>query len=284
MKRILLFFVILFSVVSSGFSQDAATLINSANAALKAKNYTQAYTLYESAMGNLGDVKIDDAINYNIGFAAFQAKKYSAAVKYLNKAIAAKANLPQTYELLGKAYTKLSKTKEAIDSYQKAIAAGNTDKGSLYYNSGIAAYKGKMYKEASDLFGKAVSEKYNPDKVTYLKALAVKKTGDMSGYQKVLEDGVKNYPNNSKLKKSLANIYVEEGNSIYKKGVSVLTEANAEVKSGAMKTTDESYKNALSESKTMFASAIKVSKQAVAIDATNKNAISLINACNQMLK
>jgi len=284
MKRILLLFVILLSVVSAGFSQDAAKLINNANAALKAKNYTQAYTLYEKAMGNMGDVKIDDAINYNIGFAAFQAKKYSAAVKYLNNAVAAKANLPQAYELLGKTYTKLSKTKEAIDSYQEAIAAGNTDKGSIYYNAGIAAYKGKMYKEASVLFGKAVSEKYNPDKVTYLKALAIKKTGDMAVYKKVLEEGVKDYPNSSKLKKTLANIYVGEGNSIYKKGVSVLTGANAKVKSGAMKTTDDSYKKALLESKTQFSSALKILKQAVAIDATNKNALSLISACSQMLK
>ena len=284
MKRILLLFVILFSVVSIGFSQDAATLINNANTALKAKNYAQAFTLYESAMGNMGDTKVDDAINYNIGFAAFQAKKYSAAIKYLNKAVAAKANLPQTYELLGKTYTKLSKTKEAIASYQKAIDAGNTDKGSLYYNSGIAAYKGKMYKVASDLFGKAAGENYNPDKATYLKALAIEKTGDMAGYKKVLEDGVKAYPNSSKLKKSLSNIYVSEGNDIYKKGVEVISKANAKVKSGAMKTTDDSYKKALSDSKTMFSSAVKVSKQAVAIDATNKNALSLIDACNQMLK
>lgn len=284
MKRILLLFVILFSVASIGFSQDAATLINNANAALKAKNYAQAFTLYESAMSNMGDTKVDDAINYNIGFAAFNAKKYSAAVKYLNKAVAAKANLPQTYELLGKTYTKLSKTKEAIDSYKAAIDAGNTDKGSLYYNSGIAAYKGKMYKEASDLFGKAAGENYNPDKSTYLKALAVEKTGDLAAYKKVLEDGVKAYPNSSKLKKSLSNIYVSEGNKIYKKGVEVLSKANAKVKSGAMKTTDDSYKNALAESKTIFSSAIKVLKQAVAIDSKNKNALTLINACNQMLK
>lgn len=284
MKRILLLFVILFSVVSIGFSQDAATLINNANAALKAKNYAQAFTLYESAMGNMGETKVDDAINYNIGFAAFQAKKYKAAIKYLNKAVEAKANLPQTYELLGKTYTKLSKTKEAIASYKAAIDAGNTDKGSLYYNSGIAAYKGKMYKAASDLFGKAASENYNPDKSTYLKALAIEKTGDMAAYKKVLEDGVSAYPNSSKLKKSLANIYVSEGNDIYKKGVEVLSKANAKVKSGAIKTTDDSYKKALSESKTTFSSAVKVLKQAVAIDATNKNALSLIDACNQMLK
>jgi len=284
MKRILLLFVILFSVVSIGFSQDAATLINNANAALKIKNYAKAFTLYESAMGNMGDTKVDDAINYNIGLAAFNAKKYSAAVKYLNKAVVAKANLPQTYELLGKAYTKLSKNKEAIASYKASIDAGNKDKGSLYYNSGIAAYKGKMYKEASELFGKAASEKFNPDKATFLKALAVKKTGDMDGYKKVLEEGVSAYPNSSKLKKSLSNIYVDEGKSLYKKGVAVLTNANAKVKSGAMKTTDDSYKKALSESKTMFSSAVKVSKQAVAIDATNKNALSLVDACDQMLK
>jgi len=284
MKRILLLFVILFSVASAGFSQDAATLINKANAALKAKNYAQAYTFYESAMGNMGDVKIDAAINYNIGFAAFQAKKYSAAEKYLNKAVVAKVNLPQTYELLGKTYTKLAKTQKAIDSYKKAITAGNTDKGSLYYNAGIAAYKGKMYKEASELFGKAVNEKYNPDKVLYLKALAVKKMGDMAGYKQILEDGFKAYPTNSKLKKSLADIYVGEGNNLYKNGVSILTDANAKVKSGAMKTTDDLYKKALLESKTKFTSAVKVLKQAVAIDATNKNALSLISACSQMLK
>jgi len=284
MKRILFLFVILFSVVSIGFSQDAATIINNANAALKAKNYTKAFTLYESAMGNMGDTKVDDAINYNIGFAAFQSKKYSAALKYLNKAVAAKVNLPQTFELLGKTYTKLSKTKDAIASYKAAINAGNTDKGSLYYNSGIAAYKGKMFKVASDLFGKAAGENYNPDKSTYLMALAVEKTGDIAAYKKVLEDGVNAYPNNLKLIKSLANIYVSEGNDIYKKGAAIISKANAKVKIGVMKTTDDSYKKALSEAKTMFSSAVDVLKKAVAIDAKNKNALTLIKACDQMLK
>ena len=64
----------------------------------------------------------------------------------------------------------------------------------------------------------------------------------------------------------------------------IVSKANAKVKIGAIKTTDDSYKNSLSESKTMFSSAVKVLKQAVAIDSTNKNALSLIDACNQMLK
>ena len=38
-------------------------------------------------MNNLGDVQGDDAINFNIGYAAYKAENLEGAVKYLNKAI-----------------------------------------------------------------------------------------------------------------------------------------------------------------------------------------------------
>ena len=64
-KVVLLLVAVCFSVFS--FAQDAAEKINQANEALQNKDYAKALELYESAMSNLGDVQVPDAINYNIG-------------------------------------------------------------------------------------------------------------------------------------------------------------------------------------------------------------------------
>ena len=78
MKRVVLLMVAV-CLTAMSFAEDAADKINEANEAMKAKDYAKAFELYESAMGNLGDVQVPDAINYNIGLAAYNSKNYEKA-------------------------------------------------------------------------------------------------------------------------------------------------------------------------------------------------------------
>jgi len=267
----------------AGFSQNAADLINNANEALKAKDYAKAFELYDKAMNNLGDVQVDSAINYNVGFAAFQADKYDAAIKYLDKAIDAGANVASAYEYKGNAYAKLDKIKEAIDSYKKAIDAGATEKGGIYYNAGIVAYKGKLYDEAVDLFGKAFNENYNAENAIFYKAIALKKLNKDEEYKETLITGAGKFPDNKKLTSTLASVYVLEGNDLYKKGAAIVNAASEKVKAGTLKTTDTAFTAEVDKAKVEFKAAMEVLDKAKALDAGNANAAKLIDACKSML-
>lgn len=266
-----------------GFAQDAADQINKANEALTAKEYAKAFELYDQAMKNLGDVQVDSAINFNIGFAAFQADKFENSLPYFDKAIAANANTAKAYEFKGNAYVKLDKYAEAIDAYKKAIEAGAEDKGSLYYNSGIAAYKGQQLDQAVELFGQAAEANYNADNAYYYKAICLKKLDKDDAYKQTLVEGAAKFPQYDKLTSALVNVYVSEGNDLYKKGVSIINAANEKVKAGTLKTDDAAYTAEIEKSKVEFKAALDVLQKAKALDATNANASKLIEACKAVL-
>ena len=282
MRRI--FFVIVFFLGAYvGSAQDAAELINSGNEALTAKDYTKAFELYESAMSNLGDVQVDDAINFNIGYAAFQAEKYEGAITYLDKAIAAGANVTTAHKYKGDSYVKMNDYQSAIESYQSSIDAGSEDVGSLNYNAGIAAYKGKLYEQAVTLFGNAVSESYNAENATYYKAVCLKKVEKADEYKLTLVEGAEKFPGNDKITSALANVYVTEGNNLYKKGVAIINAANEKVSAGTITTADAGYTAEIDNSKVEFAAALEVLEKAQALDASNENAGKLIDACKAAL-
>ena len=282
MKRIFLV-IVFFLGAYCGFAQDAAELINNANEALTAKDYAKAFELYENAMNNLGDVQVDAAINFNIGYAGFQAEKYEAAVKYFEKAIAAEVNVPASYKFIGDAYVKADNPEKAIEAYKKSIEAGAEEKGSLYYNAGIAAYKGKMYEQAVELFGSAVAENYNGETAQYYKAVALKKLNKDDEYKQTLVEGAEKYPGNDKIASALANIYVSEGNDLYKKGVEIINAANQKINAGTLKTTDAEYTAEVDKAKVEFKAALEILEKAKAMDATNANAAKLIEACKAVL-
>ncbi len=282
MRRFFLL-IVFFLGAYAGFAQDAAEMINNANEALKAKDYAKAFELYENAMSNLGDVQVDAAINFNIGFSAFQAEKYDAAIKYFDKAIAAEVNVAGSYEYEGNAYVKLNNYAKAIETYKKAIEAGAEEKGSIYYNAGIAAYKGKLYEQAVELFGSAVAENYNGETATYYKAVALKKLDKDEEYKQTLVEGAEKFPGADKITSALANIYVSEGNGLYKKGVAIINAVNEKVNAGTLKTTDAGYTAEVDKSKVEFKAALEILEKAKALDASNANADKLIEACKAVL-
>jgi len=282
MKRILLGVVFLLGTVA-GFAQDAAELINQGNEALTAKEYAKAFELYDKAMNNLGDVQVDDAINFNIGYAAFQADKYDAAVKYFDKAIAADANTASAKEYKANALAKMDKIPEAIAAYKDALTSGAENPGALNYNAGIVAYKGKKYADAAEFFAAADAAGYNSENAIYYQSVALKKMDKDDEYKAVLVTGAEKFPGNDKITGALANIYVSEGNDLYKKGVEILNGANQQVQAGTIQTTDDAYTKAVADSKVEFQAAYDILQKAVALDAGNANAQKLIEACKSVL-
>ena len=279
MKRVVLLVVVVFISVMS-FAQDAAEKINQANEAMKGKDYAKAFELYESAMANLGDVQVPEAINFNIGLAAYNSDNFEKAIEYFDKAIAADANTAKALEYKAGAYGKMDSFDEAIVAYKEAIKVSPESAGSLSYNAGIVAYKGKKYEAAIDFFASAVDGGYKGKTAQYYKAVCYSKLGNDEAYKATLEEGIAKFPGDKKLTSALAKLYVSEGNDLYKKGAAILSAANQKVNDGTMSTADDAYTAEVAKAKEEFASAIVVLEKATAIDPSNANATKLLEACN----
>ncbi len=282
MKRIVLLFVGICLAVFS-FAQDAAEKINQAQEALKAQDYAKAYQLYDEAMSNLGDVQVDASINFNIGFAAYKAENLEGAVKYLDKAIETGTNVSKCYEYKALAYNDKKDYANAVANFEKAIETSEEGTESLVYNAAIAAYKGKLMDKAVELFGKSAEQGYKGETAFYYKAVILKNQGKDDEYKATLIEGAEKFPSEDKITSALANVYVSEGNELYKKGAAILSAANQKVNDGAMTTADEAYTAEVDKAKVEFKAAIEILEKAKALDASNENAQKLIDACSAVL-
>ncbi len=283
-KVLLLILAVSFTVLT--FAQDAAEQLKQAQEALKSEDYAKAYQLYDKAMSNLGDVQVDDAINFNIGYAAYKAENLEGAVKYFNKAIKIGTNVPKCYEYLALAYNDKKDYKNAVANFEKAVETTETKDEStnaLIYNAAIAAYRGNMMEKAAELFGQSVDNGYKGETAIYYKAAALKKLNKDDEYKATLEEGAQKFPGDEKISAALANIYVSEGNDLYKKGVAIITAVNTKVSAGSLKTTDEAYNSEVDKGKGEFKAAIEILEKAVTLDASNENAKKLLDACKGSL-
>ncbi|NQU88404.1 MAG: tetratricopeptide repeat protein [Mariniphaga sp.] len=282
MKRFLSIGILILTAVVVN-AQDAADKINQANEAMQAKDYAKAFELYEGAMNNLGDVQVPDAINYNIGLAAYNSDNFEKAIEYLDKAIAAEANVAKSHDYKARSYNKLKDYPNTVASYEAAIAASDGDSKTLKYNAGIAAYRGEIFDKAISYFSQSVELGYKAETAQYYKAVVCNKQGDKAGYKQALVEGAEKFPTDNKIGAALAKLYVSEGNGLYKKGVAVLNAANEKVNGGAMKTTDAEYTAEVEKVKVEFQAASEVLEKAVQLDASNENASKLLDACKQSL-
>lgn len=278
---VLLTLAVLFSVVA--FAQDAAEKINQANEAMKAEDYATAFQLYDEAMKNLGDVQVDSTINYNIGIAAFRAENLDGALEYFQKAINVGVNLENSYEYMGRIYNNKEEYAKAVESYENAIAVADDDSESMVFNAAIAAYRGDMLDKAVELFGQSVENGYRGETALYYKAVALRKKGDGAAYKATLEQGVEKFPGDDKISSALANVYVSEGNELYKKGVAILNAANQKVQDGSLETSDDAYNAEVEKAQVEFRAAVEVLEKAKELDASNENATKLIDACSAVL-
>lgn len=282
MRKVLLLVVaVCFTVLS--FAQDAAEKINQANEALQAKDYTKAFALYEDAMGNLGDVQVPDAINYNIGLAGYNSKNYEKAIAYFDKAITAKANAAKAHDYKARSYNKLKDYANAVTSYEAAIAGSEGDTKALVYNVAVAAYRGKMYEKAIEYFTKSVENGFKGEVCQLNKANAYNKLKNSDAYKATLEEGVEKFTGNKKMAQALAKIYFTEGYESYNAGKAIIEAANTKVKGGSMSTEDDSYKAEIEKGKTEFKAAILLLEKASELDPTHSNAKKVLDACQKSI-
>lgn len=282
MKKGLLLIAAIFITVFS-FAQDAAEKLNQANEALTAQDYAKAYQLYDEAMSNIGDVQVDASINFNIGFAAYKSDNLEGAVKYFDKAIAAGTNVSKCHEYKALAYNEKKDYANAVASFEQAIATATEGADELNYNAGIAAYRGKLNEKAVGLFGKAYELGYKGESSIYYKAVALKGLDKDAEYKTALEEGIAKFPGDDKISKALAGVYVSEGNEMYKAGAAIISAANEKVNKGTLKTDDPAYLAELDKSKVEFKAAMEILEKAKALDATNKNVQTLLDACKSAI-
>lgn len=280
-KYLFLFSAVLLSFAA--FSQDAAELINKANEAMKNKQYAEAFEAYDKAMNNLGDVQVDAAINFNIGFAALQADKNDAAIKYLDKAIEAGANVSKAWEYKASAYNKMKDLNNALASFEKAIETSSEDSGALCFNAAVLAFRMENFEKTVQYFDKAYQANFRPQDAIFNKAAALNRMGNSEAYKATLVEGNQKFPTDKKIASALANIFVTEGNELYKDGAEILNGANTKVNQGAYTTEDDAYKAEVAKAKAEFAQAMELLENAKKLDAANANAQKLIDAIKQVM-
>jgi len=148
MKKITLILAMIMLAFSTSFAQSEAKGVaekNAGNAAIRAKNYKEAFTKLEAY---LKIVKFQDkAYLYNTAYCAYKSKDYNNAVKYYKMAIKERYKLASSYKGVANSYKALGKNAEYIKTLEEGLKAapGNaslTKSYFIYYmKAGQAAQK-----------------------------------------------------------------------------------------------------------------------------------------------
>ena len=259
MKRVV-FLVIAVCMAAFAIAQDAGALVEQANAAVESKDYVKAVELYEKVLATPDHGQDEANINKVLG----QLRPVVAKEE-------AKAAID------GKDYPKAIEIYKGLMNDDPAIAE---QAGKRFYNAGIISYKGKDYLEASKCFTVAETQ-FSYEKAAKYKNASLKKVAEgLAAEGKVSAEGVELCEENIELlTKSLAKVYVSQGNELYKKGAGILSAANQQVNDGAMTTADDAYTAEVAKAKKEFKAALVVLEKAKSIDPSNANATKLIEAC-----
>ena len=133
------------------FAQDADKLRDEGDAALNAKNYTEALAKYGEYL-KLNEYK-DTVRIFNCAFSATQAKNYAEAAKYFDMAIKLNYNLDDSYTGAAMAYRSLNKSEEFFKTVEEGLKAfpGNANLEKMLYSYGIK--QGQAAQKKGDLAG-----------------------------------------------------------------------------------------------------------------------------------
>ena len=174
MKRIA-FLILSVLLTASVFAQDpGATEKNAGNAAVKAKNYAEAFKQYEAYLKIVNNN--DKPTVYNTAFCANKIKNYAAAEKYFDMSI--KNNYKAASSYLGKAQAQRSqnKTAEMLTTLQDGMKAfpGNMKLETMYATHYMK--EGQKFQKA----GNEAKAEENYMKVTTLTTKSFKTQGLVS--------------------------------------------------------------------------------------------------------
>ena len=111
----------------------------------------------------------------------------------------------------------------------------------------------------------------------------MKKQNKDDEYKATLEEGAEKFPGDDKIAPALANVYVAEGNELYKAGAAILGAANEKVNAGSLKTDEPAYTTEVEKANVEFKKAVEILEKAKALDSSNANAQALLDACNAVL-
>ena len=138
----------------SVFAQDpGATEKNAGNAAVKAKNYPEAFKQYEAYLKIVNNK--DNATVYNTAYSATKIKNYAAAEKYFDMSI--KNNYKGASSYLGKAQAQKSqnKTAEMLTTLQDGMKAYYMKEGQTFQKAGDEAKAAENYTKVVNLTTKS---------------------------------------------------------------------------------------------------------------------------------
>ena len=268
MKKVLLLFIaVLVSALSFAQEQNAAELVEKANAAIESKDYEKAVELFESVLAIPDNGQDEETIKNVLA----QLKPVVAKGK-ANDAIEAK-DYKKGIELF----------KAAIEEFPNDASIADAA-GVSFYNEGVKNYKAEEFLDAAKCFTIAEKE-FNNEKAEKYKKASLNKVADGLGAEGKTDvsDVELCDENKALLAESLANVYVKDGNELYKSGTAILIAANEKVSAGSMTTVDEAYTKEVDKVKAELKKAIAILEKAQALDASNANAKTLLDACNAQL-
>ena len=118
--------------VSGVFAQDANKVKSEGDEALKAKNYTVAFTKYDQYLKTNNNQ--DSVTVFNCGLSGLNSKNYAGAVKYFDISIKNNYQLPMSYAGKAQALRNMGKTAEMLTTIEAGlkVVPGDNNLEKLY--------------------------------------------------------------------------------------------------------------------------------------------------------
>ncbi len=190
-------------------SVAAETKLWLAETRYKQKNYRQAQSLYSEYTASVNSSATNYGRgNYGLGYASYQLRDYSTALKAFNKAADAAditgALKADTYNRIGDCYYYSKNYTSAESYYKKAIALGSSGGDYAVYQQAMMRGLQGAQSEKITLMDKVVADypdsEYAP-KALYEKAQAYEALGKNAQTQKAFEALMKAYPQSAEARK-----------------------------------------------------------------------------------
>ncbi len=162
--------------------------------------------------------KNDLELCYILAKAHYYNKEYNPAIDYLEDYIKRNSDLAEAWVLLGDAYSKIGKSRNAADAYQKAQQYGNRtnqieqqlDNQINNYGKQASAYAKKgNYQEAINLLEKAISEHSETASLHFNLGLNYLEIGNSRKAREEFKKTIELNPAHAKAYQGLALIYYE---------------------------------------------------------------------------